>query len=168
MVLFISFSCITDDSIDRSFEELPELTTTGADLMAFKHESETYVDQRGLLDAYYQLDSTVGPVLLMAAEWEDREIIEIIIGTTGVEIEEGMTIPFGERIPDFAFFTFFYKVGGNGIVNSNSSSKGSLTITHLDNLNNIVSGTFNTEIIHPKTGKTIRIRDGRFDTFFRR
>lgn len=43
---------------------------------------------------------------------------------------------------------------------------GKLTITRLDKVNRIISGTFNTTLFEPSCGDTIRITDGRFDMKF--
>ncbi len=161
-------SCFVDDTPDREFKQLPELTNEGAGMLAFNHETESYVDTNGLSNVAYQLQSD-GPVLVLATSWDDREISDIVIRTRGVELTEGLTLEFSDRIPGFAFYSFLYRRGGaSAFVISDVTSTGALTITHFDETNNIVSGTFSTEYIHPFNGKLVKITNGRFDTFFRR
>ncbi len=168
-LLLLCQSCLVDDTPERSFEELPALTTEGAGMLAFNHQTESYIDDNGLTNVFYQLGSD-GPQLGLSTEWNNRAIISISIITVGVELEEGLTLDFGDREPGFAAYSFFYDDGnGSGAsARSNSETTGSITITHFDETNNIVSGTFSTEYIHPFTGDLVKITNGRFDTFFRR
>ena len=46
---------------------------------------------------------------------------------------------------------------------TNSIQTGNLTITKLDQTNQIVSGTFWFDVEHPISGEIVEVREGRFD-----
>jgi hypothetical protein len=75
---------------------------------------------------------------------------------------------------------FFAKYGSDGLVDiangcppsplltysTDSTIKGQLTITHLDQQKQIVSGTFYFNAVETTRGDTVRVTDGRFDMIY--
>lgn len=54
-------------------------------------------------------------------------------------------------------------VAGGKAYQTNENFTGEVTLSRFDTLNRIVSGTFHFTAVHPPTGETISVTDGRFD-----
>ena len=89
----------------------------------------------------------------------------IALASNASEIEEGLQYTLTCHEPQNHYGEIAFT---NLLLDATScnTSFGSMTITKLDFVNNIVSGTFEFDIVHPNTGETIQIRNGRFDTLF--
>jgi len=54
-------------------------------------------------------------------------------------------------------------VAGGKAYQTNESFRGEVTLSRFDTLNRIVSGTFHFTAVHPPTGESVSVTDGRFD-----
>ena len=149
---------------DNTHEALPPATQTGAGTFACFVNGKPFIDKSGSFNCYYQL---VGGEYYFHITANDlvEDIDEITIYSSKIQLEESEVYQLKDY-EDFSIsgLTFF----NNSFLNAatTSFSPGTLKITKLDLDNYIVSGTFEFDIIHPNTGETIQIRDGRFDTLF--
>jgi len=160
----LTLSCCNKD--DDHTESLPPATQTGAGTFACKVNGTSYIDTSGgYFNCYYQL---VGGDYYFSIGGEDENhnlLGQVRFASNASIIEEGMqyTLTCNELQNHYGEVAFV-----DLLLNATScnTSFGSMTITKLDFVNNIVSGTFEFDIVHPNTGETIQIREGRFDTLF--
>ena len=160
----LTLSCCNKD--DDHTESLPPATQTGAGTFACKVNGTSYIDTSGgYFNCFYQLvdgDYYFG----IGGNDDNHDLFSIIkLASNASIIEEGMqyTLTCNELQNHYGEVAFV-----DLLLNATScnTSFGSMTITKLDFVNNIVSGTFEFDIVHPNTGETIQIREGRFDTLF--
>ncbi|GEC78424.1 hypothetical protein [Flavobacterium aquatile] len=161
-----SLSCCNKD--DDNPQTLPPATQTGAGTFACYVNGKPFIDNSGgFFNCFYQL---VDGEYYFSIGGNDEDILpqNIYIQTQKRTISEGETLIFNE-IADGnanAGAGFTLSITENYQSYTNTIYSGQLIITKLDFADNIVSGTFSFDILHPVTGEIIQIRDGRFDTIF--
>ena len=163
LTVALTISCCNKD--DDNTETLPPATQTGAGTFACKVNGTSYIDTSGgYFNCFYQLVD--GDYYFGISGEDENNILRVIaLASNAFEIEEGLQYTLTCDEPN----NHYGEVGfTNQLVNSNTcnSNYGSMIISKLDFINNIVSGTFEFDIVHPNTGETIEIREGRFDTLF--
>ncbi|MDR6968235.1 PBP1b-binding outer membrane lipoprotein LpoB [Flavobacterium arsenatis] len=162
-ILLIVCGCNNDDNNN---ETLPPATQTGAGTFACYVNGKPYIDKSGgWFNCYYQF---VDGQYYFAIGGEDRNhpVFDFIaIASNSSEIEGGKEYPLlcNQTNNHYAEVAFTNQLLTTTTCNTNY---GTLVITKLDFDNKIVSGNFEFDVIHPNTGETIQIRDGRFDTLF--
>jgi len=96
----------------------------------------------------------------------------IALGTDSLQIEDGQSYQLGEPLPGNAFAEVLFRWDQTifrFIENTtNDLQSGTLTVTKLDEANQIVSGTFEFTILNPENNQIYHFTEGRFDAFFRR
>ena len=167
-ILYILFailivSCNNDDDNN---ETLPAATQTGNGTFACYVNGKAFIDTSGgYFNCYYQfVDGEY--YFSIAGEDSNHNIFDqIILASNASSIEEDVVYTLTCNLTDsyYGEVAFTGQLLGTTTCNSNY---GTMTITKLDFTNNIVSGTFEFDIIHPNSGEIIQIRNGRFDTLF--
>ena len=164
------FACKNDDdnANKNPLSQLPPKTQTGENTFGCLLDGEPFIPGGRInpLDCFYQfLDGEY--YFSVQGSNRDRDGINrrISIGTENLQLSEGTTYPLLEQEDGKANGTFFY-----GTFNSDTSinNTGELTITRLDTENQIISGTFWFDVIHPYTNEIAKIREGRFDMQYSR
>ena len=164
LILLATLSCCNND--DDNTETLPPATQTGAGTFACYVNGTSYIDTSGgYFNCFYQFIDGVY-FFGIGGEDENHSIFrQVILSSNASKIEENAqyTLNCNEPGNHYGEVAFTGQLLGATTCNTNF---GTMTITKLDFTNNIVSGTFEFDIIHPDTGEIIQIRDGRFDTLF--
>jgi len=163
IILTIS-SCNKDD--DDNNETLPPATQTGAGTFACYVNGQSFIDTSGgYFNSFYQFIDGQYFFGIGGLDANGGLLDQIILSSNASEIEEGVQYILTCNEPQnyYGEVAFARQLLGATTCNTNF---GTMTITKLDFTNNIVSGVFEFDIIHPNTGETIQIRDGRFDTLF--
>ena len=164
--LAITFSCCNND--DDNPQTLPPATQTGAGTFACYVNGKPFIDSSGgYFNCFYQF---IDGEYYFGIKGKDKigQLVSISLGTIKKTISEGEILTLLEMQDGNA------SGGGGFLLNINSSESattnqiqsGQLTITKLDFVNSIVSGTFYMDLINPYTNEIVEIRDGRFDTLF--
>jgi hypothetical protein len=151
---------------DNNNETLPPATQTGAGTFACFVNGKPFIDKSGgYFNCFYQfVDGEY--YFSIGGEDEDHDRFSLIkLASNSIKIESNVqyNLLCNESQNYYGEVLFANQLLGATTCNS---TFGTMTITKLDFNNNIVSGTFEFDIIHPITGETIQIRDGRFDTLF--
>ena len=85
------------------------------------------------------------------------------ISTDSLKISEGITLPLTQYAAGHA--TGSYAKNIPDYSTNNGTATGQLTITHLDTVQRIISGTFYFKAVR-QTGDTVRVTNGRFDVHY--
>ena len=148
--------------------KLPAATQTGANTFGCLINGKAFVPQnRSILQGpsiQCNYIYTAGGYHFTAAA--DNKNQGIIVGTDSLAIAEGQTLTFKTFTPGNAdaSYTLYYIIGENQYVTNNTVS-GRLTITKLDPVKQIVSGTFYFDAVNGN-GETVKITNGRFDMLY--
>lgn len=159
-------SCNNDDDNGSTdpISQLPPATQTGEGTFGCLVNGEPFVDNSGFFNCFYQLVD--GEYYFgLTAQINGDNYVQIDIGSLKSEIQINTSLELKER-EDGNFYAWlsFDCICPQGKTNSNLP--GNLTITKLDESNNIISGAFEFTVINPNTGDIYEITEGRFDTQF--
>lgn len=156
-------SCNKDD--DNNNVTLPPATQTGAGIFACFVNGNSFIDTSGsYFNCFYQFVN--GKYYFnISGEVDNQEPCNLDIGTVALEINEGEIYNLFSSDEGNAVATLFF-CNELQDYETNSNYTGNLTITKLDFVNNIVSGTFNFTVFNSQTNTEYIITDGRFDTLF--
>ncbi len=153
---------------------LPPATQNGANTLGCLVNGDAFVPKNGGLFSGPPIKcqygfSEHGYIFSIGGGSEDKygSISSVAISTDSLSISEGETLPLTKSFtPGMAFADY---AGGNSVsvssYTTNAYAIGQLTITHLDSINLIVSGTFQFNAVD-KSGDTVRITNGRFDVHY--
>ena len=167
LTLILTLSCCKDDDVTpiNPIDQLPPATQTGANTFGCLLDGKAFLpDGRHLsLDCIYQfVDGGYHFALQGNRRDELSHKITIALGTNKLEIEQGETYNLFENIDGNANGVYAYSIN---ISYTTQIHTGKLTITKLDQINQIVSGTFwydikdYNDVVH-------HIREGRFDMHY--
>lgn len=164
-------SCKKNPPVEPS-DELPPLTEEGKNTFGCKINGMVWIPEAPFsiggpvpLDATYKEDT--GGLTIKATKKSDDGSIYEYIRFFGVEILEEGTFEMSVLNEDITGFNDYtntrYDCGG---YKHDTLNKGTLTITHLDKTNDILSGTFSMKLISSDYCEAISyldITEGRFD-----
>lgn len=158
-------SCSNDDdnNAQNPIDQLPPATQTGENTFGCLLDSEVFIPGGGInpLDCVYQFVNGGYYFGLQGNKRDnDNNLITLSLSTNALEINQGQTYALINDEIGNAYAGYLY-VTLSSITSENNT--GELTITKLDTENQIVSGTFWFDVIHPVTGEIAEIREGRFD-----
>lgn len=172
-IFFLSVSC-KKQPVDQ-LSLLPPATQTGANTFGCLVNGRAFIPKtKGLLtgggggapiQSQYMLISANGTVFYIAArrDIDNGSADGVDVSTDSLKISEGEILPLTKS------FTPGRAAGFYGInltsYQTNTNATGQLTITHLDTIKQIVSGTFYFNAVS-KVGDTVRITNGRFDVHY--
>ncbi|MDR6968236.1 hypothetical protein J2X31_002253 [Flavobacterium arsenatis] len=163
-VILTFFGCEKND--DNNNETLPPATQTGAGTFACYVNGKAFIDKSGgYFNCFYQLVN--GEYYFGISGLDDNHSIfrAVALATNASEITNDQQYELSCNEPNNHYGEVAFTRQLLDATTCNSSF-GTMTITKLDFDNNIVSGTFEFDVIHPNSGEIIQIRDGRFDTLF--
>jgi hypothetical protein len=148
---------------------LPAATQTGANTFGCLIDGQAFVPQnRSILQGPdIQCDyifTAGGYYFTVVASNKNNSIIkQVNIGTDFLAIAQGQTYALKTYTSGNAnaSYTLFPTIG-EVQYSTNNSTSGQLTITKLDTINQIVSGTFYFKAVNAP-GETVSVTDGRFD-----
>lgn len=162
----LTLSCCNNDDNNNTqnpIDQLPPETQTGENTFGCLLDDEAFIPSGGTnpLDAVYQFVNG-GYYFSVQGNRRNSEnnLLTISIGVLNIELTQGSTYQLIENEDGNATGNFLYSTLSNYTSANNS---GELTITKLDTENQIVSGTFWFDVLHPLTGEIAEIREGRFD-----
>jgi hypothetical protein len=168
LLLLTTFSLSSCNKDDDNPQTLPPATQTGAGTFACYVNGKPFIDTSGgFFNCFYQL---VDGEYYFGIQGSDTVgmVTSLGMGTNKKQIEEGLTYqliePTDGNANGVAGITQSISSGTNSY--TDMQYKGEFTITKLNFINNIVSGTFWFDVKNPYTNETVEIREGRFDTFF--
>ena len=157
-----------DDQAQNPVDQLPKATQTGEGTFACLVDGKPFIDKSGgWFNCFYQY---VDDGWHFGIQGRDKinDITSVNIATNNKKINENIIYHFMDRNDGniWGGVGFSPQNGGFLFLNTDEQYTGELTITKLDFESYIVSGTFWFNLKNPFTGDTIKIREGRFDTFF--
>jgi len=165
-LILILLTTLTLSSCDKDedkpeIEKLPPVTQAGANTFGCLVDGQAFLPSGGTnpLDCVYQYTKGGYYFALQAGKNDSaNNSLGISIGTIELQIEQNSTYQLKEQQAGNARGRFYFSALFN---DTSSTYTGELTITKLTN--QIVSGTFWFDVLHPVTGKVVKIREGRFD-----
>jgi len=170
---FLLLFCITvftacnkddDQSSQDPISQLPEATQTGRGIFACLVNGKPFIANNAYFNCYYQYVDG-GYYFSIRGKKDEFFIRQIRLSSNKAEINEGETYQLKANIENSYYAECSFE--GIGVGSDTSSTMiGKLHITKFNELDYIVSGNFDFDIINPTTGDTVRIREGRFDTLF--
>lgn len=162
----LSLSCCdkNDNNNKTPLEQLPPATQTGANTFGCLLDGEVFKPgiYNNSYQCFYQYVNGGYHFNVSANNRANNVLKGIMVGTTKLEISQGLTLNLYDRIEGNAFgsLSILDNFNETSIINT-----GELKITKLDFKNNIVSGTFWFDVKDNK-GVIHQIREGRFDMQF--
>ncbi|WP_426669158.1 DUF6252 family protein [Mucilaginibacter sp. McL0603] len=168
-ITFLSVSC-KKQPVDQ-LSLLPPATQTGANTFGCLVNGYALIPHNrsivtgpllscgyGLYSKGYLFNVTGG------ANVRSGNLATVSIQTDSLKISEGETVPLTkDYVPGYASGIYLENLQYHM---TNDNARGQLTITHLDTINQIVSGTFYFNAVSAN-GDTVKITNGRFDMHYR-
>ncbi|MFY0484110.1 hypothetical protein ACI6PS_16045 [Flavobacterium sp. PLA-1-15] len=167
LLLAFTFACDKDDDKKSTnpIDQLPPATQTGAQTFGCLIDGKTFVPPKfgnNAPNAFYQFVNGAYTLGISASISGGPQMKSINIGGLDMPLIQETTYLLKEELTNNYFGE--YNIGG-GITFSGASTTenpGTLTITHFDPVNFIISGTFEFTVLDDN-GTEIKITDGRFD-----
>ena len=159
---FTIFSCDNDDKPSNPIDQLPPATQIGANKVGCLLDGKVFIPENApnSTNCFYQL---VNGEYYFALGFNNRDsnnnIIGINIGTNSMQIFQGGEYQLLEYTSNNASAAYIYNLTENF---TSSTNGGLLKITKLDQVNQIVAGTFSFDV-QDTDGVIHQIREGRFD-----
>ncbi|PQJ31284.1 hypothetical protein BST92_04805 [Nonlabens arenilitoris] len=168
MLLLCTISCENDDSPEcQGIDCLPPITQTGAGTFGCLVNGEPYFAFGGV-NAQYQLVN--GSYNLLIGFDRDVGFPESISIIGNGQINENGQYILGDPTNEILFGNIVFSYNEQSLeFNENTTSNlhlGTTTITKLDETNQIISGTFEFEILNLENNQVYQITEGRFDSFY--
>ena len=166
LILLTTFalSCCNkdDDKPIAEIDKLPPATQTGANTVGCLLDGKAFLPGNfpNSTNCFYQfVDGNYYFALALRKRDSQNNLIGLDIGTNAKQIFQNETLELLEYLPDNASAAYIYGTFQNF---TNNIHTGELTITKLDEINHIVSGTFWFDV-QDSNGVVHQIREGRFD-----
>lgn len=163
-------SCQKDDDSDLSpIEQLPPQTTVGANTAGCLVSGEVLIpkgnnNSSSTLRCQYAKRQGVYTFGLSFHDKEQEFVKSILLRTENIKLEQGKSYKFLER-SDTCWGEYSIEAGLIDSYETDSNHSGILSITHIDEEQRIISGTFSFTAINDQ-GETVEITDGRFDMHY--
>ncbi|WP_156809757.1 hypothetical protein [Riemerella columbina] len=169
LILLISLIIVSCKERDADPDVLPAATQTGANTAGCLVDGKVWVASKkfinpiGGLGTYAMSDKNSTRIRVDLRSISDNSRIHIILDKENFIINHTYDIPI--FIDEYNSIGMSYSVNGNTYYSKPNKSRGKIKITRLDIPKNIVSGTFEIDVIDEK-GNVIHITEGRFDKKF--
>ena len=173
LVLFVLASCFTLTGMQCEKEQvLPAATQTGKNTFGCKINGEIFVPKKGWNPGlplsqkatyYYNFGTNSYDVLIGASHTANYPHRFLLISTKDMHLDE-KTYDIGEENTPNTFYAH-YSFTDSPTYATSAQAKGQINITHFDEINKIISGTFWFDALEPN-GAKVEIREGRFDLKF--
>ena len=176
LLLIILFS-VTGCKKNNPVDQLPPATQTGANTFGCLINGEIFLPKGPSLSpilqcAYQYLNTSYSKGYFFQLSAKEKgskecELYSISLGTDSLQIFQSNTYPLVnyETGKTSAQYSYFYNCGQFINYNTSNNVVGLLTIKRLDEINQIVSGTFWFNAVSTN-GDTTKVTDGRFDMQF--
>ena len=167
--LLISASCKNDDDSSKNpIDQLPAATQIGAQTFGCLINGEAFVPPifgSNAPNAFYQFVGGAYTLGISGGTGGGSNLKGLNIGAIDVDQIQETTYIFLEKESGNYFGQ--YTIGGSIILNAitSTNNSGLLLITHFDEVNGIISGTFEFTVLDNE-GNEIKITDGRFDMLY--
>lgn len=166
LIITLLISCDNDDDTPdcQGIDCLPEATQTGAGTFGCLVNGEPFYAFGGV-NAQYQLINGEYYFVVGIA----REIgfpTSVVIESSEYQVFEGAHILNSEESGSIYARVTFSPEDSFFSNTTNQNNNGILFLNKLDQQNQIVSGTFEFDVINPNNNEVIQIREGRFDSFY--
>jgi len=178
ILLFSFLSCSSDDDQNLTsdpVQQLPEATQVGANTAGALVNGEPITPQGGgitpNLTAYYQLinGEYYFNVRFVKATNNNTKLTGLEVGSNELVIEPNnsypLTISSSNEVGAGGFCSKSVLNVSQTTYYTQNGYTGELTITHLDETNRIVSGTFWFDAVNGD-GEVVEVREGRFDVTY--
>ena len=173
LTIFTLTSCSNnDDKPSNPIDQLPEATQTGRGIFACLVDGKPFIDTSGYpnnlnFNCFYQYVDG-GYYFSIQGKNPKENMRTVILATTNKSITVGEILQLIENQDNNAWGGGRFNFSDNTTEGSytNFQYTGELHITKFNLEQQIVSGTFWFDLKNPKTGETVEIREGRFDTGF--
>lgn len=142
--------------------KLPPATQTGANKVGCLLDGKAFLpgNYNNATNCFYQLvDGEYYFVMALDNKDSNYNLYGLTVGTQKKQIKQGESYDLFEHIEGNASAIYTFNTYNSETTHTHT---GKLTITKLDSVNQIVSGTFWYDILDHE-GKVHQIRDGRFD-----
>jgi hypothetical protein len=163
-------SCSNEDDTPncQGIDCLPEATQTGAGTFGCLVNGEPFYAFGGVQCQYQLIDGEY----FFGVGFSRGCCFPRSIGIAGdnIQISQGSNFILSANDSGnmFAEIGFLYDANLPGVISNttDSNNTGVLVISKFDQQNNIISGTFEFEILNPNDGQVYQITEGRFDSFY--
>ena len=164
LISFFILSCCNkdDDTPIAEIDKLPPATHTGANTVGCLLDGKAFLpgNFNNSTNCFYQFVNGEYYFTLAFRKTDNDNILTgIDVGTNEKQIFQNETYELIEYAPNNASAAYIYGTFENS---TSSIHKGQLTITKLDEINHIVSGTFWFDVLDTY-GVVHQVREGRFD-----
>jgi hypothetical protein len=165
LTLFLGGCSKDDDQTINPVDQLPSATQIGANKVGCLLNGEVFLPKGSnplgppIMTCHYQFVDN-GYEFGLGFTNNSHGIRGITILTNKLEFVQGQTYVIKQEEIENSVYAYF----NNGLIyfGSNSIKTGQLTITKLDQVNNIISGTFWFDAEN-SNGMVVQVREGRFD-----
>lgn len=167
LIILINTAGCKKHKHDNPVDKLPPATQTGANTLAFLLNGEPWTPKGWSggttnLSLYYD-ESFRGGILTINTYRQLTQDDKQSLGITIDSLQQTGTY-YAKKTSNLKFaFTDRIKNCDIGYFDTSIFRKGQLTITKLDKINQVISGTFEIKLYDMKCNDTIKITDGRFD-----
>lgn len=173
LMLFVLAICFSLSGMQCEKDQvLPAATQTGKNTFGYKINGEIVVPKKGWTPGlplsqkatyYYNVATNSYDVLINSVHTANYPHQYLSISTNDIHLEE-KTYDIGEKNLPNVFYAN-YSFTDSPTYATSAQAKGQINITHFDEINKIISGTFWFDALDPN-GVKVEIREGRFDLKF--
>jgi hypothetical protein len=172
-LILMSGSCKKEPPPLTELSILTPATQTGANTLgclvngAIFNTSDALFSTK-IFDSYAELNNDYTFYLSGFRQVQPSEYQTIALQTDSLALKEGQTLPLTTATPGNASASYDLQssVGNHDTYYTTAANPGTLTITRLDQVNHILSGTFTFDGVN-STGSITHITAGRFDITYR-
>ena len=170
LFIFLSGLSACKKSTISELDKLPPASQYGANTFGCLVNGKAFLPKTwGFLAPYKSsadyIPSPIGGLVIYGRYKNDQgEYSMVGLITDSLEVSEGQTLKWNTRAPGNAV-GFLDNTPSGFIYTTDQKSPGTLTITKLDLVNKIISGTFDFDVSN-SNGETVKITNGRFDIHF--
>jgi hypothetical protein len=165
----LTLSCCSkdDDPPTNPIDQLPPATQIGANKVGCLVNGEVFLPKGSnplgppLVVCFYQFVDNSWNFSLGFSNNQQENLRGLNIASRGVELQQGNTYPIILESNNSCYGRFT-NWGETFHYLTNENNNGQLTITKLDQVNNIISGTFWFKAVN-SNGEVVQVREGRFD-----
>jgi hypothetical protein len=164
----LTLSCSKDDDTPTNpVDQLPPATQTGTNRVGCLVNGEIFLPKGSnplgppLVTCFYQYVNNTWYFSLGYSNNQQTNLRGINIASRGIELQQGQTYNLVLQ-SDSSCFATYYNFSETSDYVTNNTITGQLKITKLDQVNNIISGTFWFDAVN-SNGVKVEIREGRFD-----
>lgn len=169
---FLAIGCNrSDDPPANPIAQLPPATTTGANKAGCLINGEIFLPHQNNptgpspLTCYYQYVDG-GWEFGLSMINDQNNVRGIHIATNKMQLQQGSSYVISNELSSSSVFAFYTLPNNQYGYITTTNQIGQLTITKLDTINHIISGTFYFDAVKLDNGEIVKITEGRFDVHY--